>query len=206
MKIAKFDGDLMKWQEFWDRFESSIHSRENISKIDKFNYLKSLLSDTAYDTISGLTLTSANYDEAIDLLRKRYGNPQVLINAYMKTFVQLNPVKMDDVEGLRRLYNQIETSVRNLKTLNVNTNSYGSLLVPLLNEKIPNDIRIILARKFKEEIWTLDEMLEIILQELAAKERCHVDTCEINDEFSTQTLKVNIIEKNREIEKKCFLF
>ena len=196
----------MKWQEFWDHFESSIHSRENISKIDKFNYLKSLLSDTAYDTISGLTLTSANYDEAIDLLRKRYGNPQVLINAYMKTFVQLNPVKMDDVEGLRRLYNQIETSVRNLKTLNVNTNSYGSLLVPLLNEKIPNDIRIILARKFKEEIWTLDEMLEIILQELAAKERCHVDTCEINNEFSTQTLKVNIIEKNREIEKKCFLF
>ena len=40
LKIPKFNGNILKWHEFWDQFESSIHSREHISKIDKFNYLK----------------------------------------------------------------------------------------------------------------------------------------------------------------------
>ncbi len=32
------------------------------------------MSNTALEAISGLTLTDANYDEAIDLLQKRFGN------------------------------------------------------------------------------------------------------------------------------------
>jgi len=42
-------------------------------------------------------------------------------------------------------------------------------------QTIPTDVRLILARKFKDEIWALDEMLEIIQQELAAKERCSIE-------------------------------
>lgn len=194
LTITKFDGNIVNWQGFWDQFDSSINSRQSISDIDKFNYLKSLLCDSACETISGLTLNSANYKEAIQLLQKRYGNTQVLINAHMKNFVQLQQVQNDDVEGLRRLYNQVETSVRNLKTLKVDTSSYGCLLVPLLNEKIPSEISIMLARKFKDDIWTLDEMIEIIQQELAAKERC---TFETDGEFSLQNLQINTSKEQR---------
>ena len=43
--------------------------------------------------------------------------------------------------------------------------------MPLLNEKLPNDIRFNLARKFKDDVWKLDEMLIFLKTEIEAKER-----------------------------------
>ena len=57
-----------------------------------------------------------------------------------------------------------------LQTLKVDTNSYGSLLVPLINKKLPTDIRVIVARKFKSEVWDLNEMTEVLKLEIEAKE------------------------------------
>ena len=51
-----------------------------LHNMDKFNYLKSLLSGPAAATIAGLPLTSDNYTAAIELLTKRFGNKQVIIS------------------------------------------------------------------------------------------------------------------------------
>ena len=57
----------------------------------------------ALETISGLTLSSQNYSEAIILLKNRYGNPQTLINFYMEQSVSLETVtKTKDVIDLRK--------------------------------------------------------------------------------------------------------
>ena len=49
-----------------------------------------------------------------------------------------------------------------MQTLKVDTNSYGSLLLPLINEKLPTDIRVIITRKFKSEVWDWNEMIEVL--------------------------------------------
>ena len=49
LKIEKFDGKIINWQTVWDQFESSINSQENITDIDKFDYLRYLLHDSARD-------------------------------------------------------------------------------------------------------------------------------------------------------------
>ena len=46
----------MNWQSFWDSFKSAIHKNSDISTIDKFNYLNSLLRGNAARTVQGLTL------------------------------------------------------------------------------------------------------------------------------------------------------
>ena len=47
----------------------------------------------------------------------------------MKKFVSLNNVKSGhDVKGLSKLFDMVESSIRNLKTLKVEVNSYDSLL------------------------------------------------------------------------------
>ena len=203
LEIKLFDGDILNWQSFWDQFDSTINSKKSISDIDKFSYLKTLICESANETISGLALTSSNYHEALELLKSRYGNTQLLINTYMKRFVSLPQIQnVNDVDGLRALYNQVEASVRNLKSLNVNTDSYGCLLVPLLNEKIPNEIRMMLARRFKEDNWSLLEMLDVIKQEVQAKERSSVSSSikntpvERKSMFSTQSLHVDTERDN----------
>ena len=36
--ITTFSGDVLKWQEFWDAFDASIH-QASYAPVDKFNYL-----------------------------------------------------------------------------------------------------------------------------------------------------------------------
>ena len=43
--------------------------------------------------------------------------------------------------------------------------------MPLINEKLPTDIRVIIARKYKSEVWNLNEMIEVLKLEIEAKER-----------------------------------
>ena len=41
LTIKNFNGDIVNWQSFLDQFDSAINQKENISPIDKFNYLTS---------------------------------------------------------------------------------------------------------------------------------------------------------------------
>ena len=66
---------MKDWTTFWDSFKAAIHENEDIPKVDKFNYLNSLLEGAVFRTIQGLTLTTANYDSAIALLHERFENP-----------------------------------------------------------------------------------------------------------------------------------
>ena len=137
LEIKKFYGNILEWQSFWDQFSSAIHNKENISNIDKFTYLKSFLCDSANHTISGLMLTSENYCQAIELLIRRYANPQTLIAAHMKKLVSITRVKNpNDVLNLRKLLDQVESRVRNLKSLKAETNSYGQLPQPTFQRRI----------------------------------------------------------------------
>ena len=69
LEISKFNGDIINFRGFWDQFSSAIHSNDRINDIDKFCYLTSFLCDSAKSCISGLSLSSANYFEAIKLLK-----------------------------------------------------------------------------------------------------------------------------------------
>ena len=118
--IKSFDGKLTEWTPFWDSFNSAIHENPELSKVDKFNYLRSMVTHGALEAISGLTLTDANYDEAIEILKKRFGNKQLIINKHMEKLLNIDSISSQhDVKGLRRLCDVIDTNVRSLKSLDV---------------------------------------------------------------------------------------
>ena len=74
ISLRRFRGNPMRWTAFRDCFESAIHKCDRLAEMDKFNYLRSLLEGTAYDAIARLALSAANYEEAIAMLKKRFGN------------------------------------------------------------------------------------------------------------------------------------
>ena len=79
LELKRFNGELTNWMAFWDSFEAAIHHNDELSSVDKFNYLNTLLEDSAAAAVAGLTLTSAKYGEAVDILKKRFGNKQMII-------------------------------------------------------------------------------------------------------------------------------
>ena len=50
---------------------------------------------------------------------------------------------------------------------------YGSLLVPVLLSKVPQEPRLIISREFNTGYWSLDELLKVSKTELEARERCN---------------------------------
>ena len=172
-ELPSFKGDALKWQGFWDQFNSSIHQNEELNDIDRFNYLKRYLEGQALETISGLVLSSANYKEAISILKQRYGNPQVLISAHMDSLIKMAKVKnRSDTVSLRKLYNNIESCVRNLSVLGLDVQAYGSLFIPLLKDKLPEKLNIVISRGFGSDVWKLDCLLQLFNDELVAYENC----------------------------------
>ena len=131
------------------------------------------MSGAALSTISGLSLTTENYKEAIILLENQFGNQQVQRSAHMDTLLKIKKVtNMDNLELLRKLYNDVEYCVRNLKTLKVDMVAYGDMLIPVLNKKLPDYLRILISRKFGNDVWTLDNYLLYLNEEIQAIERC----------------------------------
>ena len=61
-----------------------MDENQALSDVDKFNYLKTLVEGTAAAAIRGLPLIADNYEAAKNILKKRFGQPQVIINAHMR--------------------------------------------------------------------------------------------------------------------------
>ena len=87
---------------------------------------------------------------------------------------------MSQIAELGIMHDQLETTVRNLSTLNVATETYGSFLVPILTQKLSSELNIIMSRKFKCELWELKDMLIMFKEELEAKERCSISNTAIS--------------------------
>ena len=127
LEISKFSGDPTTWQPFIDSFNAAVNNSRSLSNVEKFNYLRSFMTGDAMHAISGLSLTNNNYDEAMQLLKNRYGNSQVIISAHMNALVKLPHVD-DKLENLRKFYDDVESHIRSLTTLGIDIKSYGTLV------------------------------------------------------------------------------
>ena len=180
LALKRFNGDLTKWATFWDSFDSSIHNNPGLSGIDKFNYLNTLLEGPAAEAISGLKLTAANYNEAVAILKRRFGNKQLIITKHMDVLLNIDAVTSPhNLKGLRHLYDVVESQVRGLRSLGVPAESYGSLLSSVLLNKLPQDLRLVVSRQVSEEEWTLDGLMGVIEREIMARERAAGSSCQV---------------------------
>ena len=170
--IKKFGGNHAEYQSFWDSFDATIHSNESLNDIEKLNYLRSYLEGPAAATITGLALTKENYRIAVDLLRERFGNKQVIISSHMDSLLKIPRVTLaSDIKRVRDVYDKIEINVRSLQALGIKSEMYGSLLIPVMMEKIPEEFRLVISRKMKSDTWDINELLDAFKEELEAREK-----------------------------------
>ena len=172
LMIQPFKGDLTNWVTFWDSYVVAIHSNSSLSDIEKFNYLRTFLEGPALEAIAGLTLTAANYQEAVEVLKQRFGNKQRIIDKHMEVLLGVDAVSSDaNLKALRRLYDTVEAQVRGLKAMGVTAETYGGLLSSVMLSKVPPEIRLIISRAIGDGDRKLDGLMKLLLDELQARER-----------------------------------
>ena len=107
LTLQSFDGDAINWKSFIESFDAAVDSKEHLSNIEKFTYLKGYLKNSALQCIEGFPLTNENYTEAMRVLKERYGNPQLIVSSHMNNLLKLEKVNSSNVYQLRALYDRI---------------------------------------------------------------------------------------------------
>lgn len=115
---GNFDGSLLKWKEFKQRFTDAIDKNDSVTPVYKFSYLKESLSGKAADLLKGYEVNEDNYLAAWERLVKEYDRNYPLAREYLNQFFSLNAVTFPaTAEEIRRLSNVTMETVRNLTTL-----------------------------------------------------------------------------------------
>ncbi|CAF1415219.1 unnamed protein product, partial [Didymodactylos carnosus] len=169
LEVKKFDGDRIRWQEFWDQFDSSIHSNEFISDVDKFKYLRSYLDGEALRAIDGIPITNAQYAVATEMLRERYVNQQVAIAAHFEKILKLSVVSKK-TSDLRLFFDEMEKHIRCLRALGLNEEEFAKTFVPMILMKLPSAIKLELNRKKGDLPWDLQNLRKLLKEEVVARE------------------------------------
>ena len=87
LDLPVFKGDVTEWMTFWDLYSVAVHTNPGLSPIERFTYLRTLVSHSAKDAIAGLSLTAANYEVAIELLQSRFGNKELSTWKHCSTLI-----------------------------------------------------------------------------------------------------------------------
>jgi len=168
LELQKFNGDVLKWQEFWDSFDASIHRNPNLQPVDKFNYLKVELEGAASAVISGLELTNSNYEVGINLLQERFGRQDLRMDAHYSALMDL-PVSSPFTAKLHETYDTIEKHLRSLKALGENVEQPH--FVFLIKSKLPKAV-VSRMEEYKdmEEKWTVESIRKAFKRYVCAQE------------------------------------
>ena len=91
----------------------------------------------------------------------------------MNELLNIKKVERDrDLQGLRRLDDDIESHVCSLRSLDVDDDNYGSLLTPIIMERLPHQFKLTISRQVGDDTWDLTQLLFLIEDELKARENC----------------------------------
>jgi len=162
--LPQFNGDVLKWTEFFECFEAAV-TQADLTDVERFAYLKGQLRGEASNVISGLSLSSANYVIAIDLLKSRYGDKSVLIRAHIRQLLALDIIQNSQSDVLKQFLDKILTHTRSLESLGIARDNFDIFLSEIILSRISVKLKMIYS-KLSTDNQTLSELIKIIETEV----------------------------------------
>ena len=160
LEIPTFSGDKMRWKEFWDTFEATVDNNQNLTNIEKLNYLNSKLMGEAKSAVSGIMLSNGNYSVAVTLLKERFGDVQSVVNCHYRELINITP-GINSSKGLRLLYDQVEKHLRSLESLHQDVNQ--EVFISIITSKVPKDVLVQLEiQKGAKNKWTVGKLRDLL--------------------------------------------
>ena len=167
VKIPTFQGDVMKWAEFWELYAIAVHNNPKFANVQRFVVLKSHLAGVALKSIQGIPVMGDGYTQAVEVLKERFDLEDVRKETLLKELLNMPSVRHGDLMGMWSLIDHLSAHTRALRTLGVVPESFSSLLLPVVKEKIPEDWRLLWAR---QESGNFSEFLEFLKREMRFRE------------------------------------
>lgn len=106
------------------------------------------------------------------MLKSCFGRKDLVINAHMNKLLNMTPVKRtNDIVSLHKLYDDCEVQVQSLDALGVVSDTYGSLLCPILLKMIPEEIAFQFTRLTADNVHKAKDLMDFLKLEVESRER-----------------------------------
>ena len=105
----------------------------------------------------------------------------------MNVLLKLPELNNDSVSRLSSFYNTIESNICSLLTMVLNPSHYGPLLLPVISERLPDAIKLLITRKLGKNNWKILELVECIKEEVDARENCEFSNEKLDGEYCRKT-------------------
>ncbi len=91
LTVPTFNGDILKWAVFWERFSSIIHDNPKLDNHEKLTYLRQAITDPdVSQLLSTTTIAPGQYDELVDTLQKRYDKKRIIHQHHVMALISAN--------------------------------------------------------------------------------------------------------------------
>ncbi|XP_062576180.1 uncharacterized protein LOC134238068 [Saccostrea cucullata] len=147
-------------EEKWDTLEK-INS-QILQELEKEEEIQMEIEDSD-------DLTNTNYRQAIDVLFERYGQNHKIIKAHIQTLIDI-PFPKSNPDSLRNFFDRMECCIRALEALGTDEATYGTILTPMLYNKLPAEIRKNITRDKGDDQWELHSLRRAIKKELCVQD------------------------------------
>ena len=160
--LPEFGGEISEWPAFWDKYNSLIHQRKDIAKINKFSYLLGQLKSTALLVVSQLSVTEDNYEIAIKLLKDNYEDKDQITTCLVNKLLELKTPN-HNYEDLQLFRITINSTLESLK-LNNDVDAASWLLRIIVQNKLNKKTKETLYYKYSKCYFSLQEIDETLLE------------------------------------------
>lgn len=164
-----FDGSIMKWKGFHDRFVEDVHGKEEIMPARKFSLLKKSLLGQAANAFGEWELNEAGYAEAWERLKKIYDRKYVICTEHIHQILHLPTLnKPATADELQRMANVTHEQIRGLRANGIPVEHWDMIICVLLHDKLQNETGRQWDLNRSSETPTAKEMLDFLDRQAAA--------------------------------------
>ncbi|XP_060601995.1 uncharacterized protein LOC132755202 [Ruditapes philippinarum] len=122
---------------------------------------------------------------AVDILRKRFGNTQEIIDLHYSQLINI-PIATSKVNSLRCLLDGVDQHIRSLEVLEENVNQ--DIVVSIVKSKLPEDVLVHLEiQNGTDKRWTVRTLMEKLYAYIVARERALTGASKQRDNTSSKT-------------------
>ena len=105
----------------------------------------------------------------------------------MIVLLKLPKINNDNVIKMTSSYNIIKSNLGSLIKMGLNPSQYSPLLIPVILERLPDSIKLMVTRKFRKINWYISDFINRIKQEVGARENFGFIKDKNDQEYLTNT-------------------
>ena len=168
LKLDEFDGNPSNWHNFISSFKAYCHDVTPVPA-QRMHLLKTYLSPRVRSTVAHLLRDPERYGDALQALRRRYGDPELIDRAHVAELMAIPPMIDGSTESLAVFAGHLRDCIAALEVGSCDTELISVVNLDRTLAKIPAGTRVewgkhVVSLRHRATLRNLDEWLEIMIK------------------------------------------